>query len=50
VQALVDHIGQAVQQGDFVSRLHAAADMARHQQPPRGRPPKSNQEAAHIAT
>ena len=33
VQALVDHIGEAVQQHDFVSKLHAAADKARHQQP-----------------
>jgi len=50
VQALVDHIGEAVQQRDFVSRLHATADKARHQQPQRGRPPKSNQEAAQNAS
>jgi hypothetical protein len=50
VQALVDHIGEAVQQHDFVSKLHAAADKARHQQPQRGRPPKSNQEAAQNAS
>lgn len=50
VQALVDHIGKAVQQRDLVSKLHAAADKARHQQPQRGRPPKSNQGAAQIAS
>jgi hypothetical protein len=26
---------------DFVAKLHAAADRARHQQPARGRPPKA---------
>ncbi|MEH2562427.1 DNA-binding protein [Bradyrhizobium sp. AZCC 2289] len=50
VQALVDHIAEAVQQRDFVSRLHATADKARHHQPQRGRPPKMNQEAAQKAT
>jgi hypothetical protein len=50
VQALVDHIGEAVQQRDFVSKLHVAADKVRHRQPQRGRPPKSNQEAAQIAS
>ncbi|MEH2567130.1 DNA-binding protein [Bradyrhizobium sp. AZCC 2289] len=46
VQALVDHIAETAQQRDFVSKLHAAADKARQQQPQRGRPPKSNQETA----
>src|SRR3954469_4443519 len=49
VQALVDHIGEAVQQHDFVSKRYAAADKARHQQPQRGRPPKSNQEVTQKA-
>ena len=40
--ALVDVVGELANQPDFVSKLHAAADKARVQQPQRGRPPKSN--------
>lgn len=38
VNALVAHISETAQRSDFVSKLHAAADKARHQQIPRGRP------------
>lgn len=44
VQALVDHITMAAEDPSFVSKLHAAADKARLQQPQHGRPPKANQE------
>jgi hypothetical protein len=37
VNALVAHISETAQRSDFVSKLHAAADKARHQQIP-GRP------------
>lgn len=47
VQALIDHITTAAEDADFVSKLHAAADRSRKQQPPRGRPPKANNEVAH---
>lgn len=47
VQALIDQITQAAEEGDFVSKLHAAADQARKQQPQRGRPPKVGHESAH---
>jgi hypothetical protein len=47
VQALIDQITLAAEEGDFVKKLHAEADTARHQQPLRGRPPKANNEAAH---
>lgn len=47
VQALIDYITLAAKDADFVSKLHAAADKARQQQPQRGRPPKVNQDAAH---
>lgn len=51
VQALVDHITMAAEDPDFVSKLHAAADKARQQQPLRGRPPKASQEMArsHVS-
>jgi hypothetical protein len=38
VQALIDHITLAAEDADFASKLHAAADKARQQQPLRGRP------------
>jgi hypothetical protein len=42
VIALVDVVSELANQPDFVSKLHAAADRARVQQPQRGRPPKQN--------
>jgi hypothetical protein len=42
VIALVDVVSELANQPDFVSRLHAAADKVRVQQPQRGRPPKVN--------
>ena len=47
VQALIDHITSEAEDADFVSKLHAAADKARQQQPLRGRPPKANNDTAH---
>ena len=44
--ALVEHITEAAAKGDFVGKLHAAADKARQQQQARGPPPKENKEAA----
>jgi hypothetical protein len=43
VNALIDHITSEAASADFVSKLHAAADKARQQQPQRGRPPKINE-------
>ena len=42
VIALVDVVSELANQPDFVSKLHAAADKVRVQQPQRGRPPKLN--------
>lgn len=47
VQALIDHITSEAEDADFVSKLHAAADQAKQQQPLRGRPPKANNEKVH---
>jgi hypothetical protein len=47
VQALIDHITSEAGDVDFVSKLHAAADKARQQQPQRGRPPKATNDTTH---
>ncbi|MGY4512356.1 DNA-binding protein [Bradyrhizobium sp. USDA 3650] len=47
VNALIDHVTSEAESGDFVSKLHAAADKARQQQPQRGRPPKANSDPTH---
>jgi hypothetical protein len=47
VRALIDHITSEAHNADFVSKLHAAADKARQQQPVRGRPPKANNDTGH---
>ncbi|MFK4384673.1 hypothetical protein [Bradyrhizobium sp. USDA 223] len=47
VQVLIDHITSKAEDDDFVSKLHAAADKARQQQPQRGRPPKATSDTAH---
>jgi hypothetical protein len=47
VDALIDHVTSEAENDDFVSKLHAAADKARQQQPQRGRPPKATNDTAH---
>jgi hypothetical protein len=46
VEALVAHISEAAQHRDFLTKLHAAADKARQQQPQRGRPRKPGKDGA----
>lgn len=49
VAALVNHVTEVAQKGEFVSKLHAAADKARQQQSPRGRPRKKTNTAIQKA-
>lgn len=50
VAALVNHVTEVAQKGEFVSKLHAAADKARQQQQsPRGRPRKKTNPAIQKA-
>ena len=45
VSALIDHVSELAAQPGFVAKLHASADKARNQQPPRGRPSKATSAA-----
>lgn len=42
VSALIGFVSELAAKPDFVAKLHASADKARHQQPPRGRPSKAS--------
>jgi hypothetical protein len=48
VHALVDIVSEFATQPGFVAKLHASADKARNQQPPRGRPPRANSAATEL--
>jgi hypothetical protein len=48
VSALIDHVSELAAQPAFVAKLHASADKARNQQPPRGRPPKASSAATEL--